>query len=320
MKILIIGFGSIGQRHLQNLLKLYPEHDYYVLSHQKVKNVLVDCQIIEQSPHEYYHVEFLHDNLPKEIDIAFICNDSSKHLEYALMLAKRGVDLFVEKPLAINAEHLDELRAILLKEKSVCFIGFQMKFHPLFLKLQELIKGEELSFVHAKWLTYLPSWHPYEDYKKSYASQKAKGGGVALTLIHELDMLNTLVPDLKFIDAISGNYSALDIDADDYLLANFSSQNRAVSLHLSFAQVEEERTITINTKDKTIMGDFVNNRVTIVSLSAKTKEYNYAFNRNKLFEDELHYFMQIIAEKKSDYMNNIEDSIAIHKLIDKMKK
>ena len=320
MKILIIGFGSIGQRHLQNLLKFYPEHNYYVLSQKKPKSVIVDCQIIEQNPLDYYKVEFLHDNFTQEFDIAFVCNDSSKHLEYALELASRGVHLFVEKPLSISAKHLDELRGAVVKNKTVCFVGFQMKFHPLFLKLQELIKNEEVSFVHAKWLTYLPSWHPYEDYKKSYASQKSKGGGVALTLIHELDMLNALFPELELLNAVGGNYSTLDIDADDYLLANFISKKRAISLHLSFAQIKEERTITINTKDKTIIGDFVSNNIHVVSLSGITTEYNYDFNRNDLFVDELKYFMQIIAEKTSDYINDIEDSITIHKLIDKMKK
>ena len=89
---------------------------------------------------------------------------------------------------------------------------------------------------------------------------------------------------------------------------------------MSFAQIKEERTITINTKDKTIIGDFVSNNIHVVSLSGITTEYNYDFNRNDLFVDELKYFMQIIAEKTSDYINDIEDSITIHKLIDKMKK
>ena len=35
---------------------------------------------------------------------------------------------------------------------------------------------------------YLPDWHSYEDYRKSYFSRKDLGGGVLLTLIHEIEI------------------------------------------------------------------------------------------------------------------------------------
>jgi len=54
VNILIIGFGSIGQRHLQNLLKNYPDNNYYVLNKSRHNSVIKDCKIIAQNIREFY--------------------------------------------------------------------------------------------------------------------------------------------------------------------------------------------------------------------------------------------------------------------------
>ncbi|MBT5400322.1 Gfo/Idh/MocA family oxidoreductase [bacterium] len=316
MNILIIGFGSIGQRHLQNLHKNYPDNNFYVLKKSKHNNVLVDCKIVAKDANKFYHsVEFIDDiETVDKFDIAFICNNTNEHMSYALSLAKKGTHIFVEKPLSHNVNGFKELEAT-VKDKSIIFmVGYQTKFSPVYLKIKELIKNEKISFVNSRWLTYLPNFHPYEDYKNRYAAKKSLGGGVALTLIHEMDMLNSLLGDLKFVNSVSGNYSSIDIEADDYLSANFKSNNVAVNLNLSFAQIKDERVITINTSNKTIMADFTNNTIKVFTLGEKEKNYNFKLERNELFESEVRYFFKSIKDKKNT-INTIEDSLATIKLI-----
>ena len=174
MNILIIGFGSIGQRHLQNLHKNYPDNNFYVLKKSKHNNVLVDCKIVAKDANKFYHsVEFIDDiETVDKFDIAFICNNTNEHMSYALSLAKKGTHIFVEKPLSHNVNGFKELEAT-VKDKSIIFmVGYQTKFSPVYLKIKELIKNEKISFVNSRWLTYLPNFHPYEDYKNRYAAKK----------------------------------------------------------------------------------------------------------------------------------------------------
>jgi len=319
MNILIIGFGSIGQRHLQNLLKKHPSNNYYVLKKSNHNNILIDCKLISGEINEFYpEVEFVNDiEAISSLDVAFICNNTNEHMFYALKLAKKGVHLFIEKPLSNNIEGYVDLESIVRDKSLVLMVGYQTKFHPVFQKIKKIIKKEKISFVNSRWLTYLPNFHPYEDYKKSYAAQKSLGGGVLLTLTHEIDMLNSLFGDLKLVNSISGNYSCLDIDADDYLLANFKSNNVAISLNLSFSQVKEERVIVINTSDKTVVADFINNTVDVFMLEGEAKKYKFNLKRNELFEKEIDCFFENIVHKKNT-INTIKESLITIKLINKM--
>ena len=204
MNILIIGFGSIGQRHLQNLLKNYPDNNYYVLNKSRHNSVIKDCKIIAQNIREFYQsVNFINNiEIINRVDVAFICNNTNDHMSYALNFAKQGVHVFVEKPLSHNSDNFKELENVVRNNSTVFMVGYQMKFHPVYLKIKELIKEERVTFVNSKWLTYLPNFHPYEDYKKGYAAKKSLGGGVALTLIHELDMLNSLFDQIEYVNRV----------------------------------------------------------------------------------------------------------------------
>jgi predicted dehydrogenase len=319
MNILIVGFGSIGQRHLQNLLKEYPNNKYYVYKKAHYIDVIKDCSIISNDMETYYNnVTFINNiNNIDYIDTAFICNNTSDHMSIALKLSQQKINLFIEKPLSHNSEDIDLLKINIEKNKSAVMVGFQTKFNPLYLKLKLLIKNQKVTFVNCKWLTYLPNWHKYEDYQKSYTSNISLGGGVALTMVHELDMLNSLFGDLELVNSISGNFSFLDIKADDYLMANFKSGNTAINLNLSFAQFKEERTVTINLSDKTIIADFVDNTIEIYH-NEKLELINFEFERNELFKNEVKYFLDSIS-CEGNSINTLEESIHLQLLIDQMK-
>ena len=57
-------------------------------------------------------------------------------------------------------------------------MGFQFRYHPTLRKVVEWIKageiGKPLSFI-CQWGEYLPDWHPWEDYRQSYAARSRSG-------------------------------------------------------------------------------------------------------------------------------------------------
>jgi predicted dehydrogenase len=98
------------------------------------------------------------------------------------------------------------------------FVGYQWRFHPLLLALKSWLETKpfgRLVAVRAAFGEYLPGWHPYEDYRQSYAARRDLGGGVLLTQIHDFDYLGWLLgwPDQVF--SLGGHLSHLEIGVED---------------------------------------------------------------------------------------------------------
>jgi predicted dehydrogenase len=92
MRVAIIGAGSIGQRHARDAAAL--GHD--VLRYDVLR--------------ERSDVATVAELWAWEPDAAVICTWPDSHVEWAFEAARRGCNLFVEKPLALSMEHIDKLR------------------------------------------------------------------------------------------------------------------------------------------------------------------------------------------------------------------
>ena len=65
----------------------------------------------------------------------------------------------------------------------------------------------KIIFSHVENGSYLPDWHPDENYSKSYAARNDLGGGVVLTCIHEIDYLYWIFGNVSEVFSISGKFT-----------------------------------------------------------------------------------------------------------------
>ena len=117
LKIAVIGYGSIGKRHIQNLLNI-KNIEIIICTKQNIKNPnikkikivksILEC--IEQKP-----------------DIGIITNETSKHVKVANQLVKQDVDVFIEKPLSNSTKDLK----ILKKTIENCYFGLKKNGYML---------------------------------------------------------------------------------------------------------------------------------------------------------------------------------------------
>ena len=84
----------------------------------------------------------------------------------------------------------------------------------------------KVMYVRGEFSEYLPDFHPYEDYRISYASKKNLGGGVLLTQIHELDLILSLFGKPKKIYSFCDKTSNLEIDVEDSVDALMIMKNK----------------------------------------------------------------------------------------------
>ena len=168
MKFLIVGGGSIGQRHLSNLKQLgYNELFCYKRIASDEFEQKFHCKVFTQ----------LSEVSSLQPDAIVICNPTSLHIDWVNIANDLESHVFVEKPLTHSKEQLDYIQNK-WKNKSVFFIGFMMRYHPLVQKIKELIDTDTIGKVYSSRLefgSWLPYWHPWEDYKISYASKKDMG-------------------------------------------------------------------------------------------------------------------------------------------------
>lgn len=233
MKFLIAGLGSIGRRHMRNLITL-GEKDIVLY---RTRKATMPEEDLAGFPQETDLQAALEKHKP---DAVIVSNPTSLHLDVAIPAAEAGCSLLLEKPLSHSMDRIDELESALKKGGGRVVVGFQFRFHPGIMKAKQLIADGEIGRVisaHVHFGEYLPAWHPWEDYRQGYAARADMGGGVVLTQCHSLDYLPWLVGKVESVWGFTAKLSDLEVDVEDTAKIGLRFQNGALgSIHLDYNQ------------------------------------------------------------------------------------
>ena len=305
MKAIVVGYGSIGKRHVKNLLAI-SDYDINVCTEQKNP----------QSYHQKRCIFFntLQDCLD-EPAIGLVTNVSKSHVTTALKLANIGCHLFIEKPLSNSLQNVDKLYRIIKKKKLVTLMGCNLRFHSSIQKIKELITNDKIGKIISARVecgTYLPDWHPHEDYRDSYASRNDLGGGVVLTCIHELDYLYWFFGSVKEVFSMTGKHSDLKTNADDLSAIIMKFNNGVIAeVHLDYFQRPEIRSCKIIGTKGTIYWDSITNEVKLYDIDRKkwkTIHKIKKYDKNEMYVKELKHFINCVDNKKKS-INDISQGI-----------
>jgi len=311
LKVVIVGFGSIGQRHCKNLLDK-SNAEIYLCTKHNLKNFKNNKRI--------QNLPSLEECLKKQPDIGLVCNTGNLHVETAIKLAKNNCHLLIEKPLSNSLKNITSLLSLVKKNKLVTLMGFNLRFHPCLIKVKQLLAKNKIGrviYVDAENGSYLPDWHPEEDYRKSYSSRNALGGGVVLTCLHEIDYLYWLFGDVKEVSAITGKFSDLKIDSEDLSSISLRFKNNIIAeVHLDFFQRPAQRSCKIVGTNGTLFCDFNRNIVSLYELKKKRwKEImnlkNY--NLNDMYVAEMKQLLNCVRTQKKS-INEIDQGLKTLKI------
>lgn len=316
MNILIIGLGSIGQRHLRNLKLIQPKSNFYVIRSNKGKstpllnnfNQVLKGDIKKKYSLKYFNSIYqLYKNNIK-IDCAFVCTPSSKHIPQVIELLKYNIHCFIEKPLGSSSKLLSKLESLLKKKKKIItMMGYQLRFNPLIEYLNKVIKKRspigKLLYANIHHGENIKDFHPYENYKISYAANKKLGGGVILTQIHEIDYFLHLFNDYEIKKATfnSSKISDLDIDVEDIFSSNFllKKNNNKIfcNINLNYFEKPKKRKIYLIGNDGTLVACLNTQKIHIFK-NGKKRILQFNFKKNDIFIKEIKYFISKVKSKK----------------------
>lgn len=305
-RCLFVGLGGIGQRHLRNLRALLGDSVEVVAYRVRGERQTLDdnLQVVPGVDLEQKYGVSPCSNLEQALasrpDVVFITNPSSMHVPVALSAARQGCHLFIEKPLSHSLAQVNELASLCDEQKLVTCVAYQLRYHPGFLRLRELLGASavgKLLSVRAEVGEYLPGFHPYEDYRRMYASKSALGGGVTLSQIHEIDYLCALFGAPRRVFSMGGHVSSLEVDVDDVALSvlEFSRADGGslyVELHQDFVQRPAQRSVTVLGERGKLVWSLSGRYFEHCDESGNVLErQSYAdFPRNQAFLDELANF------------------------------
>ena len=263
MKFLCIGAGSIGKRHLRNLLAIGVKPEDLAASDPREDRRAEVAAMGITSLHETYE----HALDSSDFDAAIVCSPTNLHIPQAIDLAQRGIHILMEKPLGHNLDGADELAAVVARNKITVLMAYIFRFSPLTTKVRELLDAGAIGkvlYVRGEFSEYLPDWHPYEDYRSFYMAEKSQGGGSILDQSHIMDLVHHLFGGFESVHALNGNLSSLEVRSDDYSELTIRLKSGAVaSIHTDMFGRDHVKTLEVKGETGNILWNSTENLVTL---------------------------------------------------------
>jgi len=295
VNVLVVGFGSIAARHVNNLRALVPDAHVTALrrSHAGESPAGVDAVVTDWA-----------DGLAHPPDLALICSPASAHVEQAVRAAEAGADLLIEKPIADRLDDLSMLRETIERCRRIALVGYQFRFYPPLMAAKQAIAqgriGRILS-IRAEAGTYLPDWRPGRDYRQTVSAQRRLGGGVLLELSHELDLVRWLAGDVEEVCAVTGQLTDLDLDVEDLAEILLRFDGGAIgSVHIDMADRMPHRTLRVVGDAGTLTWSWQSHEVRLGSPGREgwTSLWNETLDRNAMYVAETTHLLDCIASRQ----------------------
>ena len=290
MRALVVGLGSIGRRHARNwaALGLGPV------------DICRQSRRPQPEPLGIAAREFtdLDAALAERPDVVLVTNPTSLHVATACRAVRAGAHVLIEKPIGHELAGVADLLQEARQRHRQLMVGYNLRFHPGVVRLKELLRSDAgigpILSARADVGEYLPDWHPWEDYRQSYAGRHDLGGGALLTFSHELDALCWLLGPPSRLTAIADHVSALDVDAEDVAEVLLQFPTGAIgSVHLDYVSRAPRRTLELIGERGTLRWDYHANRLQRYSADTRqwrVEEGDLGFERNQMYLAELAHF------------------------------
>jgi predicted dehydrogenase len=293
-KIVVIGLGSIGTRHFNNL-KTLGFQDIVLVSSKLSKpkeweghEVFLKLEQALQA-HHYTH--------------AFVCSPTASHVAQLKELVQAGVSkIYLEKPISHNLDELEQFNTASTQGVQI-LVGYDLHFDPGLTKVRELLKDNIVGRIYAANAfvgQYLPDWRPYQDYRKGMSASVEHGGGVMLDLIHEFDYLIWLLGSVQSVSAIYQKNPELEIQTEDVadVLIKFES-GATGTIHLDYHQRVLIRNCVFTGALGTIKWDLAARTVTLTQADKQEVRFDFFnFERNDRYLEIAKAFMKAESDDR----------------------
>jgi predicted dehydrogenase len=303
MKILIIGLGSIGKKHVKAIKSVLPDAEIFALrskrdaeKHSDVTNIYSLDEI--GSP---------------AVDFTIVANPTSEHKKTISQLIKYSFPLFIEKPIYHSLDIEDLVNSVNSKGIQT-YVACNLRFLDCIKFIKEKLpqmQNNKINEVNAYCGSYLPEWRPNIDFRKSYSAIAELGGGVHIDLIHELDYLYWLFGTPKEVKRNFRSQSSLSLSLSSFDYANYllDYEGFCASIVLNYYRRDPKRSLELVFDDETWSIDLLKNQITCNNQTIFSSEQRIA----DTYQKQMEYFINCLS-KKNNTFNTISDAYNVLKI------
>ncbi|NQX40285.1 Predicted dehydrogenase [Pedobacter steynii] len=298
MNVLIIGLGSIAQKHINALKGIDPDVHFCALrSSTEAKEVDGVRNIYKLSALEL-----------STIDFAIISNPTAYHQQTISTLIPYKIPLFIEKPV-FDTLQIGTLLEEIAAQHTLTYVACNLRFLGCIAFVKQYIINKRINEVNSYCGSYLPDWRPGQDFRKIYSANIEMGGGVHIDLIHEMDYIYWLFGKPEEVTSTKANNSSLNISAMDYANYMLKYPEFCANIVLNYYRRDAKRSLEVLLDEGTIYVDLLENKVKY------NGEIIYESDKNVLntYEDQLLFFTEQVINNKVEF-NSINEAFEVLKL------
>lgn len=293
MNFLVVGCGSIGKRHIGNLIEL---------GHEQIHVYTPSKARMDETLAKFPHVVPVRDKselYAEPRDVTLVCTPPAHHLEYAMMAARENSHLFLEKPVSASLDEAGALVEAVNRSGIRCTVGYNYRFWRSLVRAREIVTNGGIGKVHAFRVAigqYLPDWHPFEDYRKWFMSCKDEGGGILLDLTHAIDYIHWMLGPYQEVSCLNGTIGDLEISSDDYVAMTVRLSSGVVgTFHLDGLSRKPMNTLELIGSDGSLHWDGLGNTISVYDPQTQdTVVEELPMERNEMFVAEMRAFLDSI--------------------------
>ncbi|MBM3938209.1 MAG: Gfo/Idh/MocA family oxidoreductase [Sphingomonadales bacterium] len=329
MKVLIIGLGSIGQRHLRLIRSRWPAGtDIGCVRRRNRELVIRDdlTTLLVDSLSDYYAIksfESISEAAHHKYDVALITSPISMHLSDAVQCLENGIKkLFIEKPLCGATEDFVGFLRQVERYHGQVYVGYQLRFHPLLVKIKDIVDSERLGrhkYSEFRFGEYLPFMHRYEDHRLTHMARADQGGGAINCLAHEIDIVSWLFGLAETVSVErhnTGSVGCLGVEDVANISLSFDEGASKSRIHLNFLSARRYRIYELYFEHGQVFFDFSQDLLSVFDYSTGQSNQHRLedFRRMDMFEQQADDFLNFCMNEPPQ----VDDWLHTHSLLCKI--
>lgn len=239
---------------------------------------------------------------------AVIATNTGRHEADALEALSLGLDLLVEKPLAVDAPAARRVAAAAERGRRLAFTACVLRFSPSLREFRRRLPAlGTVSSVAIECRSYLPDWRPRQDYRQSYSARPDEGG-VLRDLIHEIDYAGWLFGWPLAVAGRVERTGELGIASDDRAELAWTAPGGArVEVRLDYLTREAVRSMAARGSGGELVWDKIAGTVESRPAGAAVEREVFAETQSDWFLSQAKAFLSAVAGGDADGLATAED-------------
>jgi len=229
-RLLVVGGGSVGERHIRCFLKVRPRLRVELCEPRRERAV----ELLSRYPLVTVHPDFAGVDLSR-FDAAVLATPAKGHVAQATELAAQGRHVLIEKPLCVSAGERSQVRALIRaarKNQVVAGVGYTYRSYPLLVRMAKQVSEEgklgKPFLARVTMAYYYPDYR--RDYRRNYFARPKTGGGALLDIAsHAVAYLTGVLGAVETVQAETGHLQLKKVPVEDTALLNLRFRKGALA-------------------------------------------------------------------------------------------